>query len=101
MDDEKIRQLTSEVLGVLRGPSSEVPADLEARLARLEAAVARIEARLSGGAPAVRLALPVVSEPAHTHPSLQVLSIAGGSDRCVLEPDKPCVQSHACRTFGH
>jgi len=30
-----------------------------------------------------------------------VLSVAGGTDRCVMEPDKPCVQSHACKTFGH
>ena len=37
----------------------------------------------------------------HAHPSLQVLGPGGGGDRCLMEPDKPCVQSHACRTFGH
>jgi hypothetical protein len=29
------------------------------------------------------------------------LDVPGGTDRCVLEPDRPCVQSHACRTLGH
>ena len=37
----------------------------------------------------------------HPHPSLQVLSVPGGSDRCVMEPDKPCVHSGACRVLGH
>jgi len=37
----------------------------------------------------------------HTHPSLQVLGVPGGSDRCVMEPDKPCVHSGSCRVLGH
>jgi len=66
---------------------------LESRVAALEAAVAELQ----GGA-----ARPASTAPrGYAHPSLQVLGPGGGGDRCVMEPDKPCVQSHACRTFGH
>ena len=95
MDDARIAKLRAEVLGELDAarPDAEV-SGLEARVAALEAAVSA----LTGG----RLAAPRIaaSGPA-AHPSLQVLAVGGGSDRCVLEPDKPCVQSHACRVFGH
>jgi hypothetical protein len=93
MDDERIRQLTAEVMSQVRGGTAPPGArDLEARVAALEAAVARL---LAG--PVVPAAPVVV----HHHPALRVLDVPGGADRCVLEPDRPCVQSHACRTFGH
>ena len=94
MDDSRIEQLRREVLTQLgASPSERVAHDLESRVAALEAAVAE----LKGGT--VRLAAPAPRGQAH--PSLQVLGPGGGGDRCVMEPDKPCVQSHACRTFGH
>jgi hypothetical protein len=94
MDDSRIDQLRREVLTQLgASPSERVAHDLESRVAALEAAVADLQ----GGN--VRLAPPAPR--GHAHPSLQVLGPGGGGDRCVMEPDKPCVQSHACRTFGH
>lgn len=37
------------------------------------------------------------------HPSLRLLSVTGGvvGSPCVIEPDKVCVGSLKCRTFGH
>ena len=37
------------------------------------------------------------------HPSLRLLSVVGGvvGSPCIVEPDKPCVGSLRCRTFGH
>jgi hypothetical protein len=94
MDDSRIEQLRREVLTQLgASPSERAAHDLESRVAALEATVAE----LRGGS--VRPA-PTVPR-GHAHPSLQVLGPGGGGDRCVMEPDKPCVQSHACRTFGH
>ena len=96
IDDSRIQKLRAEVLGQLdasRPP--EEASGLEARVAALEAALSALQGgarpvapRIAGGGPAA-------------HPSLQVLAVGGGADRCVLEPDKPCVQSHACRLFGH
>jgi hypothetical protein len=87
MDDQRIKQLTQEVLAQLGSPAEPVAADLEARVAALERAL----------------------QPKHTvvalhmHPSHQLLDVPGGSTdgRCVLEPDKPCVGSGQCRTLGH
>ena len=87
MDDARIRELTEEVLAELSRPAeSDAPgvADLEARVAALEATV---------HGPSGRRVL--------AHPSLTFLDLPGGSPRCLMEPDKPCVQSGACRTFGH
>lgn len=95
MDDQRIRELTEEVLSQIGAGGASSPAGLEARVAALEAAVARLQ---RGAAPA---SVPAAAVHVHTHPSLQVLSVPGGSDRCVMEPDKPCVQSHACRVLGH
>lgn len=41
--------------------------------------------------------------PAAIHPSLRLLSVTGGvvGSPCVIEPDKVCVGSLKCRTFGH
>ena len=98
IDDARIQKLRAEVLGQLDAsrPAAET-SGLEARVAALESAVAA----LTGG---TRVLAPRVASavgPTASHPSLQVLGAGGGSDRCVMEPDKPCVQSHACRTFGH
>jgi hypothetical protein len=92
MDDARIEQIRREVLGSLGGsPAEQAAADLETRVAALEAAVAEL-----------RHSAPPPRPPrGQAHPSLQVLGPGGGGDRCVMEPDKPCVQSHACRTFGH
>jgi len=95
MDDQRIRELTDEVLSQIGAGGGSAPAGLEARVAALEATVARLElgaTRPAAGAAAVHV---------HTHPSLQVLSVPGGSDRCVMEPDKPCVHSGSCRVLGH
>jgi hypothetical protein len=48
---------------------------------------------------------PAPTEPAAEgpHPSLRLLSVVGGvlGQPCVIEPDKPCVGSLKCRSFGH
>jgi hypothetical protein len=94
MDDARIEQLRREVLTQLgASPAERVTHDLESRVAALEAAVADLQG--SGTRP------PAGVPRGHAHPSLQVLGPGGGGDRCLMEPDKPCVQSHACRTFGH
>ena len=37
------------------------------------------------------------------HPSLHLMSVAGGvvGSPCIIEPDKVCVGSLRCRSFGH
>jgi hypothetical protein len=94
MDDSRIEQLRREVLTQLgASPSERATHDLESRVAALEAAVANLQGTN---------ARPLPTAPrGYAHPSLQVLGPGGGGDRCLMEPDKPCVQSHACRTFGH
>jgi hypothetical protein len=123
MDDARIKELTEEVLGALyrRGPGE--PGAPGGPASALEARVATLEARLQqlqGGAPgqaqgacatsvtAVAVAAPnstataVVNAQIATHPALQLLNVGGSTDgRCVLDADKPCVGSGACRTFGH
>jgi hypothetical protein len=96
VDDTRIQKLRAEVLGQLDAsrPTSEA-SGLEARVAALEAAVSA----LGGGAPVAAPRPATAGTSAHA--SLQVLGPGGGSDRCVMEPDKPCVQSHACRVYGH
>ena len=93
MDDQRIRKLTEEVLDAIRDRTPEAPAaGLETRVAALEAEVHALR-----GAP---VSVTVVSS-AHPHPSLRVLEVPSGGERCVLEPDKPCEKSGMCRTFGH
>ena len=87
MDEARIAKLRAEVLR-----------DLDA--SRPPAEVSSLEARVAALTGGNRPAPPQVAAP-RGHPSLQVLGVGSGSDRCVMEPDKPCVQSHACRTFGH
>jgi hypothetical protein len=102
MDDERIKALTQDVLADLvrpaetGGPSS---TELEARVAVLEAEVGALVRRGPGPAPAVTAVLLATARPAH--PSFALLEPSAGGAHCVMEPDKPCVQSGACRTFGH
>ncbi len=100
MDDAKIKQLTEEVLSQLRAGDATAPAaaDLEGRIAALETAVRALQ---RGSAPVATLvvAQSVASPP---HPSSGLLGPAGGGQgACLLEPDKPCVGSGQCRSFGH
>jgi hypothetical protein len=100
MDDARIQSLRQEVLSQLQeGPATESDrTGLLARVAALEDAVGQLAARLGPGGAAV----PAVSAGGSVHPSFQVFTLVGpSSDRCVMEPDKPCVKSHACRTFGY
>jgi hypothetical protein len=93
MDEERIRKLAEEVLVELRAPEAPAPREpggLEARVAALESAVRRLQGGPEASAPA---------RPAH--PSLLLLQVAGGGERCVMEPDKPCIHSGACRALGH
>ena len=97
MDDTRIAELTALVLADLRAPQA-LPAgssasSLEGRVQALEAAVHALQ-HARPGAPAV-----AASRPAH--PSLRLIALAGGGERCVMEPDKPCVESGMCRAFGH
>lgn len=98
MDDRRIRELAEEVLSKLAAAPDPVTSDLESRVAALEAAVR--ELMTSRPAPAAAAVL-VASAHAHPHPSLRVLDVPCGEDRCLLEPDRPCVGSGRCRTFGH
>jgi hypothetical protein len=92
MDDARIEQIRREVMAQLgSSPAEPGTSGLEARVAALEAAVAEMRGGRAAAAP----------PRGHVHPSLLVLGPSPGGDRCVMEPDKPCVQSHACRTFGH
>jgi hypothetical protein len=100
MDDERIRQLTQEVLGAVRGAPEEreKAASLEARLGALEAAVRRLEA---AAGPSVVAAAVLAPARGLAHPGLRLLDVPCGEDRCVLEPEKPCERSGRCRTFGY
>lgn len=102
MDELRIQKLRAEVLSQLdEGRATDHPGGLESRVAALEAAMAALQR----GRPAVLAGVsPGLSLGAHSgaiHPSLQVLNVGHPTERCIMEPDKPCVQSHACRTFGH
>jgi hypothetical protein len=105
MDDERIRQISEEVLAAVHGAAGERDRAMstEARLLVLEAAVRRLEA--SGPAVATAtvavVAAPGMPPTAVRHPSLRLLDVPGGDDRCILEPDKPCVKSGRCRTLGY
>ena len=104
MDDSRIRELAEEVMRDLRSPGSEgAPTGLEARVAALESEVARLRRERSlplAETPAVHVHVGG-SGPGHEHPSHGRLGPGGGSDHCVLEPDKPCVGSGQCRSFGY
>lgn len=75
MDDAKIDLIAREVLSSLKKARADRPAP--------EAALQGVVVKL--------------------HPSLQLLSVPGGvvGSPCIVEPDKPCVGSLRCRTFGH
>jgi hypothetical protein len=102
VDDTHIRQLTEEVLQALRSGAATSPGDLEARVAALERSVRELSRGVSSGAAVPTLAAVAVAAPAApAHPSFRLLDVGGGSAQCVLEPDKPCVQSGQCRRLGH
>jgi hypothetical protein len=110
MDDERIRQLRDEVLAAIRDPGPRPPdaAALSARVAALEEAVRALQAAVSGPSVGVATAVAVAraagganAASGHDHPSLRRLDVPGGVDHCVLEPDKPCVESGRCRALGH
>jgi hypothetical protein len=95
MDDGRIQEIREEVLSRLRKDAGGPTPELSARVAALEAAVAELlRARLAS--PSVATSVHV-----HTHPGLRVIGPAPAGDRCVMEPDRPCVQSQACRVLGH
>ena len=87
MDDERIQELTEEVLGKLADQPE--TADLEQRIAMLEHSAARPKAVPGPGGRGKHVALRVV----------EVAS--GGGDRCLLESDQPCTNSGRCRSFGY
>lgn len=123
MDDERIRQLTSEVLSQVRGGHGTDLAALEARVAALERTVARLVGEAAEGAAAAPAPIPVpagvlrrapaalaLSLPAvpaetpvlvSTHPSLEVLKVAPGAEICRLEPGRSCSLCHRCRAYGY
>lgn len=90
MDEARIKELTEEVLKAIQGTGPR--GDLESRVVALESAVSSLEASRGEAAAEVHI---------HTHPGLRLLDVPRGVERCLMEPDKPCVQSGACRTFGH
>jgi hypothetical protein len=104
MDDERIRQLSEEVLSAVRGAPAEreTAASIDARLKALEAAVRRLEAAgpVVAAAAATLGAAPRTPATAVRHPSLRLLDVPGGDDRCILEPDQPCEKSGRCRSLG-
>jgi hypothetical protein len=95
MDDKRIRELTDEVLSQIGVGGAAAPAGLEARVAALEVTVARLQRG------AAHPAAPPATVHVHAHPSVQLLAVPAGSDRCLMEPDKPCVHSGGCRVLGH
>ena len=94
MDDARIRQIRDEVLSELSVPKGDATGALEARVAALERALLTL---VGSSGPAVS----VVAVTTPPHPSFRLLDVSGGTERCVLEPDKPCVQSGQCRQLGH
>ncbi len=78
MDDAKIDQIAREVLTGLKN--------------------ARVQERTAAASDRGPQPTPSV-----LHPSQQLLSVAGGvvGTPCIIEPDKLCVGSLRCRTFGH
>jgi hypothetical protein len=95
VDDERIRQLTAEVMSVLRAPEASPGASSSG--ASLEDRVAALERAVRGTAP---VSVQVVTAGIHSSQSLLGPSAPPGG-RCVMEPDKPCVQSGMCRALGH
>jgi len=96
MDDTRIRELTQEVLAKLRESPSHEVADLETRVARLEATHGTAAAPVASTT--VVVAQTTSGAP---HPSLQSFGPQPVGERCCLEPDKPCVGSGQCRAYGH
>jgi hypothetical protein len=81
MEDSKIDQIAREVMVSLR------------------------KARSSEASSSIQTSAPAAASPnaEGMHPSLRLLSVAGGvvGSPCIIEPDKVCIGSLKCRTFGH
>ena len=103
MDDERIRRLSEEVLAAVRGAPAERESttSVETRLSALEAAVRHLQTAGPAVATAALIAVPHPPPTAVRHPSLRLLDVPGGDDRCILEPDQPCEKSGRCRTLGY
>jgi hypothetical protein len=101
VDDARIAELTAEVLADLRTPGSHPPGPHAPAASGLEARVAALEATLRSLRPVTAVAVATAGPERPVHPSHELLGPGGGGDRCLLEPDKPCVGSGMCRTFGH
>jgi len=103
VDDARIAALTAEVLADLRAPAAGAPpSGLEARVAALETAVRALQSGAAAVGAVVAAGASASAAGAVVHPSLRLLGPSGGTGgACVLEPDKPCVGSGQCRTFGH
>jgi hypothetical protein len=104
VDDARIAELTAEVLADLRTPAA--PGTSPASTSALEARVVALENAFRGlrraDAPAplgVPVAVALAAAP--RHPSHELVGPSAAGDRCVLEPDKPCVGSGQCRSFGY
>ncbi|HET8644111.1 MAG TPA: DUF1192 family protein [Vicinamibacteria bacterium] len=107
MDEARIRALAEEVLRDLRSPAPVRPGDLESRVAALEAEVARLRQErarppaLEAAAVHVHVQTPPGGEgTAAGHPSQLRLGPGVREGHCVMEPDRPCVHSGQCRSFG-
>ena len=87
MDDERIQELTDEVLGKLAERSE--TADLEHRIGALEHAAGQRKAIPGPGGRG-------------KHVALRIIEVATDrDDSCLLEPDQPCSNSGRCRSFGY
>jgi hypothetical protein len=96
MDDARIKQLTQEVLSQIAARPTPPAPDLESRVAALEATVMQLKANVQAEPQPAPTTVQVF-----THPSLQVLNVEGGGERCVIEPDRECTNSGQCRSLGH
>jgi hypothetical protein len=104
MDDARIKQLAEDVLSQIHGGGRDAGgSDLEGRVAALEAAVRALQSGAAAAAPPATTVVVAHAAQPHTHPALALLGPSGGGpgSPCVLEPDKPCVGSGQCRSFGH
>ena len=102
MDEARIEEIRRAVLERLSAaPREAEEGSLEARVSALE----RTVAALVHGEAAPRAKAPAPPRERRSHPSLVVFALPAeaGTEpgRCVMEPDRPCTESHACRTFGH
>jgi len=85
MDDARIRELAQEVLAKLRESPGHEVADLETRVARLEAALRRLEAGQAAAAAPVASTTVVVAQTAGGYPSLRNASVPDSAGPTVTD----------------